>query len=58
MAEVLKGYCVRCRDKAGRVMLNVKEVTMKGKGGKSRLAATGTCEKCDTKMFKILGMKK
>lgn len=58
MADVVKGYCVKCRDKAGRVMVNAKEVTMKGKGGKTRYAMTGTCEKCGTKMFRILGMKK
>ena len=56
--EVVKGYCVKCRDKAGRVMTNAKEVEMKGKGGATRRAMTGICEKCGTKMFKILGNKK
>lgn len=53
MAE---GYCVKC--KAKREMAGAKEVEMKGKGGKKRLALTGTCEKCGTKMFKIMGLKK
>lgn len=46
-------YCVKC--KAKRTMLNAQEVSMKGKGGTKRRAMTGTCEKCGTKMFKILG---
>ena len=48
-------YCVKCREK--RNMIDAKEVTMKGKGGVTRRAMTGTCEKCGTKMFKILGKK-
>lgn len=51
-----EAYCVKC--KAKREMKNPKEVTMKGKGGRTRLAMTGTCVKCDTKMFRIMGMKK
>jgi len=47
------GYCVKC--KAKREMKDEKEVPMKGKGGVKRRAMTGTCEKCGTKMFKILG---
>ena len=39
-------------------MVGAKEVTMNGKGGKTRMAMTGTCVKCGTKMFRILGMKK
>lgn len=50
-----QAYCVKC--KAKREMSNAKEVTMKGKGGTKRTALTGTCEKCGTKMFKILGKK-
>lgn len=57
MAEELTGYCVKCRDKAGRKMMNVKEVEMKGKGDKVRRAATGTCAVCGTKMYKILPNK-
>lgn len=53
MAE---GYCVKCKEK--REMKDAKEVTMNGKGGKKRSALTGTCEKCGTKMFKIMGLKK
>lgn len=47
------GYCVKC--KAKRDMKDEKEVAMKGKGGVKRRAMTGTCVKCGTKMFKILG---
>ena len=53
----IKGYCVKCRDKAGRVMKDPQEVAMKGKGGVDRRAVTGTCTVCGTKMFKILGKK-
>jgi hypothetical protein len=51
----IKGYCVRCKDKAGREMKNAKIVDMKGKGGVVRKAATGECGVCGTKMYKILG---
>ena len=53
--EPVQAYCVKCRDK--RNMINAKEVAMKGKGGVQRRAMTGTCEKCGTKMFRILGKK-
>ncbi len=56
--DQVKAYCVRCRDKAGRVMKNAKEVPFKRKGGTVGRAMTGNCEKCDTKMFKILPSKK
>ena len=39
-------------------MKDPKEVAMKGKGGKERRAMTGTCPKCGTKMFRIMGAKK
>ncbi len=52
MAEA---YCVKC--KAKREMNSPKEVEMKGKGGTKRRAMTGTCTKCGTKMFRILGNK-
>lgn len=55
--DQVRGYCVKCRDKAGRVMVNPKEVSMPGKGGERR-AMTGICEVCGTKMFRILGKKK
>jgi hypothetical protein len=46
MAE---GYCVKCKEK--REMKDAQEVEMKNK----RKALKGTCEKCGTKMFKIVG---
>lgn len=48
-----EAYCVKC--KAKREMSNPKEVEMKGKGGVKRRAMTGTCPKCGTKMFRIMG---
>lgn len=51
-----EAYCVKC--KAKRDMQNPQEVTMKGKGGKTRAAMTGTCGTCGTKMFRIMGLKK
>jgi RNase P subunit RPR2 len=53
---VSEAYCVKCKSK--REMKDEKEVSMNGKGGNKRSALTGTCTKCGTKMFKILGMKK
>ncbi|MDP3726568.1 MAG: hypothetical protein Q8R36_05230 [bacterium] len=52
--NVVTAYCVKCRDKAGRVMKDPKEVSFAGKGGGARRAMSGTCEKCGTKMFRIL----
>ena len=49
-------YCFKCRQK--REMKDPKEVEMKGKGGKKRLAMKGACPKCGTKMFRIMGLKK
>ncbi|MBI5072145.1 hypothetical protein HZB93_04680 [Candidatus Falkowbacteria bacterium] len=54
--EPVTGYCVKCKTK--REMKDAKEVTMKGKGGKTRMAMTGTCPVCGTKMFRIMGNKK
>ena len=51
-----EAYCVKC--KAKRMMKDEKEVSMNGKGGKKRAAMTGICEKCGTKMFRIMGLKK
>jgi len=51
-----EGYCVKCKAKSE--MQDAKEVTMNGKGGKKRTAMTGTCSKCGTKMFRIMGLKK
>ena len=45
----MKAYCVKC--KAKREMKNPKEVTLKNK----RKAMKGTCPKCGTGMFMILG---
>lgn len=39
-------------------MVNAKEVEMKGKGDKVRLAMTGNCKVCGCKMFRIMGAKK
>ncbi|MBI2573872.1 MAG: hypothetical protein HYV78_00545 [Candidatus Wildermuthbacteria bacterium] len=50
-----EAYCVKC--KAKRDMKDEKQVTMKGKGGVERLAMTGTCPNCGTKMFRIMGKK-
>ena len=52
----VQAYCVKCKDK--RDMQEAKEVTMKGKGGKTRLAMKGVCPKCGTTMFRIMGAKK
>ena len=49
----MQGYCVKCKKK--QEIQNAKEVSMKGKGKVKRRAATGTCPKCGTKMFRILG---
>jgi len=53
LVKIMEGYCVKC--KAKKEMSGAKEVTMKGKGGVKRRAMTGSCPKCGTKMFKILG---
>lgn len=45
-------YCVKCREK--REMQDPKEVDMKG----GRKAMTGPCQKCGTKMFRIMGKAK
>jgi len=51
--NTMEGYCVKCKKK--QEMSGEKEVAMKGKGGVKRRAMTGTCPKCGTKMFRILG---
>jgi len=48
-----EGYCVKCKQK--QEISGAKEVSMKGKGGVERKAMTGTCPKCGTKMFRIMG---
>jgi len=54
MADVVTGYCVKCRDKAGREIKDAKEIEMKN----GRRAMKGVCAVCGTGMFKILGNKK
>lgn len=56
MADITTGYCVKCKAK-DRKMMNPKEMEMKGKGGKPRRMMMGTCEKCGTKMARILPNK-
>jgi Zn finger protein HypA/HybF involved in hydrogenase expression len=48
-----QGYCVKCKKK--QEMAGAKEIVMKGKGGVKRKAMTGSCPKCGTKMFRIMG---
>lgn len=50
-----EAYCVKC--KAKRMMKDAHETSFKGKGGGTRKAMTGVCEKCGTKMFRILPKK-
>ncbi|MFA7278259.1 MAG: DUF5679 domain-containing protein [Candidatus Gracilibacteria bacterium] len=47
-----KGYCVKCKAKRG--MENTKQVAMKSRGTTKRFAMKGTCEKCNTGMYRIL----
>ncbi|MBN1157129.1 hypothetical protein JXA85_05900 [Candidatus Woesearchaeota archaeon] len=44
-----KGYCVKCRKMQD--MADAKQVTMKN----GRKALKGSCSKCGTGMYKILG---
>lgn len=53
LLNIMEAYCVKC--KAKREMKDEKEIAMKGKGGTKRRAMTGTCPKCGTKMFRIMG---
>jgi hypothetical protein len=55
MADPIQGYCVKCKEK--RDIKDANQVEMKGKGGVARLAMTGTCPVCGTKMFRIMGKK-
>ncbi len=48
--EKVSGYCVKCRDKAGREMVNPSIVEIKP----GRFAAKGNCAVCGTGMYKIL----
>jgi len=57
MAQEVTAYCVKCKEK-NVVMKNPQQVTFKGKGGQDRMAMSGIHEKCGTKMFRIIGMKK
>ena len=53
---MVEAYCVKF--KAKREISNPKEVSMKGKGGAVRRAMKGSCPKCNTTMFRIMGAKK
>ncbi|MDP3785442.1 MAG: DUF5679 domain-containing protein [bacterium] len=48
----MQAYCVKCKDK--REMANAMEVTMKN----GRKAMKGSCPKCGTGMYSILGNAK
>jgi hypothetical protein len=48
--QKVMGYCVKCRDKAGREMKDTKIVEIKP----GRSAVKGTCVVCGTGMYKIL----
>jgi hypothetical protein len=45
----MEAYCVKC--KAKREMENAQQVTMKN----GRKAQKGSCQKCGTGMYRILG---
>lgn len=45
----MEAYCVKCKQK--REMKDAKDVTMKN----GKMAKSGTCSVCGTKMFKIGG---
>lgn len=53
--EVHVGYCVRCKSK--KTIKGAQKVEMPAKGGKTRPAIKGTCETCNTSIFKILPSK-
>ena len=48
----MEGYCFHC--KARREMMDAIETTKHMKNGRTILYARGTCEKCGTKMCRIL----
>ncbi len=54
MAEEMKAWCVRCRDKKLSVMKDGNEFIMKN----GMRAMKGLCAKCGCKMMKILGKAK
>ena len=49
MADAVIGYCVKCKSK--EEMKDTSKVEMKP----GRFAMKGTCTKCSTGMYKILG---
>ena len=49
---MVEGRCMKC--KTNREMNSPKEITMKS----GMMAMQGTCPKCSTKMFRIMGKKK
>jgi hypothetical protein len=52
----MEAYCVKCKSK--REMKDGQEVKMNAKGGGTRPAMKGKCEKCGTTMFRIMPKKK
>ncbi|MGC9048976.1 MAG: DUF5679 domain-containing protein [Patescibacteria group bacterium] len=44
--------CLRCKKDVE--VKDLKEITIKGKGGSPRSAITGTCSICGTKIFKFI----
>mgnify|MGYP001209275385 CR=1 FL=1 len=50
---MVEGYCVKCKEK--REMKDTKDVIMKGGKGGDKKALKGTCSKCGTGMYKIIG---
>jgi hypothetical protein len=47
-----QAYCVKCKSKTD--IVNAEKVTMKN----GRAALKGHCQKCNTKVFRILGNAK
>ena len=52
MTNEIIGYCVKCKKK--QVIMNPKEVQLKGRGGTMKKAVRGICPVCGTTMFRIL----
>jgi len=50
MDKKISGYCVKCKDKAGREMKDVQVVEIQP----GRPAAKGVCTVCGTGMYRIL----
>jgi len=54
MEPTYTGYCVKCRDKAGREITSAEVVVMKNGAN----AVRGKCAICGTGMYKILPKNK